>query len=74
MKIFAKIVATGSYVPTKIVTNFDLCKEVDTSNEWIIERTGIKQRHIADPTEFTSDLAFKASQNLLKNCAIKAGV
>ncbi len=72
MKIFAKIVATGSYVPTKIVTNSDLCKEVDTSNEWIIERTGIKQRHIADPSEFTSDLAFKASQNLLKNCSIKA--
>jgi 3-oxoacyl-[acyl-carrier-protein] synthase-3 len=72
MKIFAKIVATGSYVPSKIVTNFDLSKEVDTNDEWIVERTGIKQRHIADKSELTSDLAFKASENLLKNCEIKA--
>lgn len=72
MKIFAKIVATGSYVPSKIVTNFDLSKEVDTNDEWIVERTGIKQRHIADKSELTSDLAFKASENLLKNCQIKA--
>ncbi len=72
MKIFAKIVATGSYVPSKIVTNFDLSKEVDTNNEWIVERTGIKQRHIADKSELTSDLAFKASENLFKNCQIKA--
>ena len=72
MKIFAKITATGSYVPSKIVTNFDLSKEVETSDEWIIERTGIKQRHIADKSELTSDLAFKASQNLLENYKIKA--
>jgi 3-oxoacyl-[acyl-carrier-protein] synthase-3 len=71
MKIFAKITATGSYVPSKIVTNFDLSKDVDTSDEWIVERTGIKQRHIADKSELTSDLAFKASQNLLENCKIK---
>jgi 3-oxoacyl-[acyl-carrier-protein] synthase-3 len=71
MKIFAKITATGSYVPNKIVTNFDLSKDVDTSDEWIVERTGIKQRHIADKSELTSDLAFKASQNLLENCKIK---
>ena len=72
MKIFAKITATGSYVPSKIVTNFDLSKEVETSDEWIVERTGIKQRHIADKSELTSDLAFKASQNLLENYQIKA--
>jgi len=72
MKIFAKITATGSYVPNKIVTNFDLSKEVETSDEWIVERTGIKQRHIADKSELTSDLAFKASQNLLENYKIKA--
>jgi 3-oxoacyl-[acyl-carrier-protein] synthase-3 len=70
MKIFAKITATGSYVPSKIVTNFDISKEVETSDEWIVERTGIKQRHIADKSEFTSDLAFKASQNLLENYKI----
>ncbi len=72
MKIFAKITATGSYVPSKIVTNFDLSKEVETSDEWIVERTGIKQRHIAGKSELTSDLAFKASQNLLENYKIKA--
>jgi 3-oxoacyl-[acyl-carrier-protein] synthase-3 len=70
MKIFAKITATGSYVPSKIVTNFDISKQVETSDEWIVERTGIKQRHIADKSEFTSDLAFKASQNLLENYKI----
>lgn len=72
MKIFAKITATGSYVPSKIVTNFDLSKEVETSDEWIVERTGIKQRHIADKSELTSDLAFKASQNLLDTYKKKA--
>ncbi len=72
MKIFAKITATGSYVPSKIVTNFDLSKEVDTNDEWIVERTGIKQRHIADSSELTSDLAFKASKNLLENYKINA--
>lgn len=72
MKIFAKITATGSYVPSKIVTNFDLSKEVETSDEWIVERTGIKQRHIADKSELTSDLAFKASQNLLDTYKMKA--
>lgn len=71
MKIFAKITATGSYVPSKIVTNLDLSKDVDTSDEWIVERTGIKQRHIADKSELTSDLAFKASQNLLENYKMK---
>ena len=72
MKIFAKITATDSYVPSKIVTNFDLSKEVETSDEWIVERTGIKQRHIADKSELTSDLAFKASQNLLETYKMKA--
>jgi 3-oxoacyl-[acyl-carrier-protein] synthase-3 len=72
MKIFAKITATGSYVPSKIVTNFDLSKDVDTSDEWIVERTGIKERHIADKSELTSDLAFKASQNLLDTYKMKA--
>jgi len=71
MKIFAKITATGSYVPSKIVTNFDLSKDVDTSDEWIVERTGIKERHIADKSELTSDLAFKASQNLLDTYKMK---
>jgi len=64
--INTRIIGTGSYVPKKVVTNHDLEKLLDTSDEWIIERTGIKQRHIADKNESTSDLAFEASQQALK--------
>ncbi len=71
-KIRSKIVATGSYLPEKIVTNDDLAKTVDTSNEWIIERTGIKQRHIAKDGEFTSDLAYEASKAALNSIKISA--
>ncbi len=67
-KIHSAIVATGSYLPEKIVTNDDLAKTVDTSDEWIFERTGIKQRHIAAAGEFTSDLAFKASKAAIDSC------
>lgn len=62
----SKITATGSYLPKKILTNFDLEKIVDTTSEWIIERTGITQRHIAADDELTSDIATKAAQHLLK--------
>lgn len=72
MTVRSKITATGSYLPQKIVTNFDLSKTVDTSDEWITERTGIKQRHIAAENEFTSDIATNAALNLLKNSDIKA--
>ncbi|NBX53165.1 MAG: ketoacyl-ACP synthase III [Proteobacteria bacterium] len=71
MHISAQIVATGSHLPTKIVTNNDLSKIVDTNNEWIVERTGIKQRHIAESNELTSDLAYQACLNLFKNAPIK---
>lgn len=66
----AKIISTGSYLPSKILTNFDLEKMVETSDEWITERTGIKQRHIADDNELTSDLAFKAAQNAITSANI----
>ncbi len=62
----SKITATGSYLPQKILTNSDLEKIVDTTSEWIIERTGITQRHIAADDELTSDIATKAAQHLLK--------
>ncbi|OFW79958.1 MAG: 3-oxoacyl-ACP synthase [Alphaproteobacteria bacterium RIFCSPLOWO2_01_FULL_40_26] len=68
----SQITATGSYLPQKILTNSDLEKIVETTDEWIVERTGIKQRHIADEKELTSDLAVKAAQNALKNRNIKA--
>ncbi|MBI4833250.1 MAG: ketoacyl-ACP synthase III [Planctomycetes bacterium] len=59
------IVSTGSFLPGKILTNADLQKMVDTSNEWIMERTGIKERHVISNGEATSDLAVKAAQNAL---------
>src|SRR5512136_187106 len=60
------IAGVGSYVPTRILTNADLEKMVDTSDEWIITRTGIKERRIAAKDEFTSDLAEKAARRALE--------
>ncbi|GDX35780.1 3-oxoacyl-[acyl-carrier-protein] synthase 3 [Alphaproteobacteria bacterium] len=70
--IRSQIIATGSYLPNKVVSNFDLSKIVDTSDEWIIERTGIKNRHIAEDDQLTSDLALNACLKALKNAQIKA--
>ena len=64
------ITGTGSYAPEKILTNADLEKMVDTSDEWITARTGIKQRHIADENTATSDLAFKAAERALDQANI----
>lgn len=64
------ILGIGYYVPEKTLTNFDLEKMVDTSDEWITERTGIKQRHIAAEGEATSDLSFKAAQNALADAGV----
>src|SRR3954468_13191913 len=55
------IAGVGSYVPAKILTNADLEKMVDTSDEWITTRTGVKERRLAADDEFTSDLAYKAA-------------
>ena len=66
----AKIIATGSYLPNKILTNFDLEKMVETSDDWIVERTGIKQRHIAGDNELTTDLAYNASKQAIENSNI----
>lgn len=60
----ARITAIGSYVPERILTNDDLEKMVDTSDEWIVQRTGIKQRHIAAEDEFTSHLCIQAIEQL----------
>ncbi len=67
----AKIVSTGSYVPEKILSNRDLEKMVDTSDEWIVERTGMKERHIAAEGQATSDLACEASRAALEAAGIK---
>ena len=70
-EIYSEIIGTGSYLPEKILTNDDLSKMVDTSDEWIFTRTGIKERHIANDNEFTSDLAEKAVKNALTSANIK---
>ena len=67
----SKIIATGEYLPKKVLTNKDLEKIFDTSNEWIVSRTGIHQRHIVSEGQVTSDLAYLAAENLFANCNIK---
>jgi 3-oxoacyl-[acyl-carrier-protein] synthase-3 len=69
--IYSRITGTGSYLPEKIVTNKDLEKIVDTTDQWIEERTGIKQRHIAADDEYTCDLAEKAARNALDMAGLK---
>ncbi|MDP3399620.1 MAG: 3-oxoacyl-ACP synthase, partial [Brevundimonas sp.] len=59
------VTGVGAYLPEKVVTNADLAKFVDTSDEWIIERTGIRQRHQAAPDQPTSDLAVEAARKAL---------
>ena len=67
-----KIIGTGSAVPDRVLTNFDLEKMVETTDEWITERTGIKERRIADEKTATSDLALEAAQKALKDSEIEA--
>jgi len=64
------IIATGSYTPPRVLTNFDLEKMVDTSDEWIRTRTGIEQRRIADPGVATSDLALAAARAALQQAGL----
>ncbi|HEY3763013.1 MAG TPA: beta-ketoacyl-ACP synthase III [Verrucomicrobiae bacterium] len=66
------ITGIGSYVPEKVLTNHELEKLVDTSDEWITTRTGIKERHIAAKDEFTSDMAAKAAQRAMKMAGVTA--
>ncbi|MBX4147454.1 3-oxoacyl-ACP synthase [Paenibacillus sp. LC231] len=66
------IIGTGKYVPEKILSNHDLEKMVDTSDEWIVSMTGIRERHIAAPNEATSDLAYHAAVNALKSAGMNA--
>ena len=71
--IRARVIGCGAALPDNIVTNDDLAKRMDTSDEWIRERTGIRQRHIAAPDEKTSDLALRAAREALLDAAIDAG-
>ena len=60
--IYSKIKGCGSYLPEKVLTNADLESRLDTTDEWITTRTGIKKRHIVNEDQFTSDLAYEASK------------
>jgi len=66
------IIGTGSYVPEKVLTNQDLEKIVDTSDEWIFSRTGMRERHIAAPDQATSDLGTEAAKAALADAGISA--
>jgi len=66
------IAGTGSYTPSRILTNAELEKMVDTSDEWITSRTGIKERRIAAPGEATSDMAVRAAEAALEDSKVPA--
>lgn len=71
-QLYARIAGTGSYLPEKILTNDDLSKIVDTSDEWIAARTGIRQRHIAAEGETTSDLGYNAAVRAMEAAGVVA--
>ena len=71
--MYSRIIGTGRYLPDKILTNFDLEKMVDTSDEWIRSRTGIEERHIAADDEATSDLAYRAALAAIESAGVGAG-
>jgi 3-oxoacyl-[acyl-carrier-protein] synthase III len=71
-RIYSRIIGTGSYLPARILTNAELEKRIETTSEWIVERTGIRERHIAAEGELTSDLAQKAAESALDAAAIDA--
>lgn len=62
MVFHARVIGCGGYLPERIVTNAELAERLDTSDEWIVQRTGIRERHVAAPGEFTSDLALHAAR------------
>ncbi|WP_411349706.1 beta-ketoacyl-ACP synthase III [Paenibacillus sp. WLX2291] len=66
------IIGTGKYVPEKILSNADLEKMVDTNDEWIVSRTGIRERHIAAPDQATSDLAYEAAIKAIETAGLTA--
>jgi 3-oxoacyl-[acyl-carrier-protein] synthase III len=71
-RIYARIAGTGSYLPEKVLTNEDLAKQVDTSDEWIRSRTGIRERHIAAEGETAGDLGYQAALRAMEAAGIDA--
>jgi 3-oxoacyl-[acyl-carrier-protein] synthase-3 len=71
MAVYSRILGTGSYLPEKVLTNADLEKMVDTTDEWIVSRSGIRERHVAAEGETTCDLAFHAAARALEAAGMK---
>ena len=72
MTIRTRLIGAGKCLPARILTNAELATRVDTSDEWIQERTGIRQRHVAADGEFTSHLATAAAKAALDNAGVEA--
>ena len=72
-KIRSVIIGTGAYLPERILTNRELAETLDTSDQWIVQRTGIGQRHIVAETETTTDLATQAAQQAIRNAGLRDG-
>ncbi|MGO8919346.1 MAG: beta-ketoacyl-ACP synthase III [Stellaceae bacterium] len=71
MNFRSHVIGCGAYLPERIVTNAELAERLETSDEWIVQRTGIRQRHVAAPGELTSDLAFHAARRALDQAGLK---
>jgi 3-oxoacyl-[acyl-carrier-protein] synthase III len=71
-RIWSRVAGTGSYLPPRIVTNDELAKTLDTSDEWVRTRTGIRQRHIADPSQTSSDLGSEAARQAMAAAGVQA--
>jgi len=72
MRVHSEIIGCGSYLPERVMSNAELSTMIDTTDEWIVGRTGIKQRHLAADGELTSDLALKAAERALAHAGISA--
>ncbi|HER25802.1 MAG TPA: 3-oxoacyl-ACP synthase, partial [Rhodospirillales bacterium] len=72
MAFHSQIIGCGSYLPDRIMTNEELAAMVDTTDQWIVERTGIRQRHIAAEGQTTCDIACEASRRALDHAGIEA--
>ncbi len=72
MTVYSRIAGTGSYLPERVLTNADLEKMVDTNDEWIVSRSGIRERHIAAEGETTSDMGFHAASRALEAAGLDA--
>jgi 3-oxoacyl-[acyl-carrier-protein] synthase-3 len=72
MNHISQLIGCGSYLPEQVITNEELAKKVNTSDEWIVARTGIKQRHVAKEGEYTSDLAYEATLRAMEHAGVNA--